>query len=183
MRDSIILAARHKRRIESYHIDQGSSNDCGPHVVAMAVNFWRGAEALDPRAVAQAMNRPRLGLGLVPLVVRRIPNYATMPWGIADMLRLNGIPARWQFRASEDHIHRALLNNRLVMPIYGEPLKRRDGKWQGWSHVAIVCGWDAETQAYLFVDSSQSRAPTSRSREDFLRLWGNLGRLLIETGE
>jgi hypothetical protein len=177
---TLMIAARHGREIASYHIDQGDSNDCGPHVVAMAVNFWRGRDLLQVDAVARAMNRPRFGVGFPPLVVRRIPNWATLPWGIADMLRQNGFAARWRLFASEDTILRALREDRLVMPIYGEPFRRRGARWTGWSHVAILCGWSPDPPRYLFVDSSASSAPSSRPREDFLKLWRNMGRLMVE---
>ncbi len=178
---TLTLAPRHAREIASYHVNQGRSNDCGPHVVAMAVNFWHGRAVLDAAEVARAMNRPRLGIGFPPLVVRRIPAWATFPWGIADVLRANDVPARWRARASEDDLRRALAEDRLLMPIYGEPLRRRGLRWTGWSHVAILCGWEPAEERYWFVDSSRATAPTSRPRAEFLRLWGNMGRLLVET--
>lgn len=178
---TLTLAPRHEREIAGYHLHQGRSNDCGPHVVAMAVNFWHGRAVLDAAEVARAMNRPRLGVGFPPLVVRRIPAWATFPWGIADVLRANGVPARWRARASEDDLHRALAEDRLLMPIYGEPLRRRGLRWTGWSHVAILCGWEPAEERYWFVDSSRASAPTARPRAEFLRLWGHMGRLLVET--
>ncbi len=67
------------------------------------------------------------------------------------------------------------------MPIYGEPLRWKNGRWRGWSHVAILHGWDAASQSYTFVDSSKQAAPTAIPRERFLTLWRSMGRLLIET--
>lgn len=179
--DDLHITERHGRTLDNYHVWQRDTNDCGPHVVAMAINFWRGNDERDATAIAQEMNRPRVGVDFPPLVVRRIPNWATFPWGMVDMLRLHGIPARWRFLASEDHLFRALDQNRLVMPIYGEPFRRIDGRWRGWSHVVHLIGWDAERQQYLFVDSSQRVAPTTMPRDDFLRKWRNMGRLLVET--
>lgn len=178
---TLTLAPRHGRELASVHLYQGNSNDCGPHVVTMAVNFWHGRAILDADKVARAMNRPRLGLGLPPLVVRRVPGWATLPWGIADMLRAHGIPARWRAGASEADLHRALAEDRLLMPIYGEPWQRRGLRWTGWSHVALLCGWEPATERYWFVDSSRTTAPSSRPRDEFLRLWGHMGRLLVET--
>ena len=60
-------------------------------------------------------------------------------------------------------------------------LRRRGLRWTGWSHVAILCGWEPAEERYWFVDSSRASAPTSRPRAEFLRLWGNMGRLLVET--
>ncbi|MBN2305627.1 MAG: hypothetical protein JXQ72_14180 [Anaerolineae bacterium] len=176
---SLYLAERHGQPIEAVHVHQGDSNDCGPHVVTMAINFWHGEQRLDAETIAKTMNRPRVQRSLIPVVVRRVPNWATMPWGIVDVLQENGIPARWQMRATEEDIQRALREDRLLMPIYGEPFRRDGWRWKGWSHVALLVGEDADV--YWFVDSVRHNAPTSRPRAEFLRLWGNTGRLLIET--
>jgi hypothetical protein len=178
---SLYIGERHGHTLDTYHVDQGDSNDCGPHVVTMAVNFWYGENRLDASAVAQTMNRPRLGAGLPPLVVRRIPQWATFPWGIADMLRLNDIPARWRLSATEDDLHRALREDRLVMPIFGEPFRRHGWRWAGWSHVAILYGWDPNADVYWFVDSAMPIAPSDYERALFVRRWQNMGRLMVET--
>lgn len=177
----LAVAERHERTLESCYISQGASNDCGPHVVTMAINFWLGETVLAAEDVAREMNRPRLGVGLPPLVVRRIPNWATFPWGIVDVLEAHGVPARWRMRASEDDLRRALAEDRIAMPIFGEPLRRKGWRWDGWSHVAILSGWDPATETFWFVDSSSSVVPASRPRGEFVKLWGNLGRLLVET--
>jgi hypothetical protein len=178
---SFYIGERNGHTLDTYHVSQGDSNDCGPHVVTMAVNFWRGEAVLEAGAVARAMNYPRLRIGFPPVVVRRIPNWATFPWGIADMLRVHGIPARWRLRASEDDLHRALDEDRIAMPIFGEPLRRHGWRWAGWSHVAILYGWDPEAQIYWFVDSTMPYAPTEQERETFLHRWQDMGRLLVET--
>jgi hypothetical protein len=126
------------------------------------------------------MNRPKLQSGWPPLIVRRVPNWATFPWGISDMLTAHDVPARWRLRATEDDLHRALHDDRPVLPIFGEPLRREGWRWTGWSHVAILTGWDPAVGAYWFVDSARTVVPSSRPRDDFLRYWDNLGRILIE---
>jgi hypothetical protein len=146
----------------------------------MAVNFWHGQTLLGAEQVAREMNRPRLGIGLPPLVVRRIPNWATFPWGMSDILRLHGLDARWHMRASEADLQKMLLEDRLLMPIFGEPLRRQGLKWKGWSHVALLTGWDPTAQTYYFVDSARTTAPSQRPRDEFIRLWNNMGRLLVE---
>ncbi len=181
MQNSVFLAPRHNLNLAHYHIDQGSSNDCGPHVVTMVVNFWHGRAVLDASVAARAMNHPRLQAGWPPLTVFRIPNWATFPWGIVVLLREHDIPARWRLFASEDHIFRALSENRIVMPIFGEPLRVRNKRLDGWGHIAILSGWDAEMGAFQFVDSSKPFAPSTRPRDEFLRLWRNMGRILVET--
>jgi hypothetical protein len=179
--NSLWLTQRHEHGIEDYHIFQDHTKDCGPHVVATVVNFWHGRTVLDADTVARAMNRPRMGLGFPPLVIRRIPNWATFPWGIADMLRAHGMRARWRLWAGEERLHRALRESRIVMPIFGEPLRRHGWRLTGWSHVAILVGWDPTENVYWFVDSVQPNVPTSRPRDEFLHLWRNVGRIVVET--
>jgi hypothetical protein len=181
MADNLLITERHGRSLTSYHLFQGDTDDCGPHVVTMAVNFWHGEDRLNVADVVRAMNRPRVGVGFPPLVIRRIPNWATFPWGIADMLRQHSIPARWRLFATEDHLRRALREDRLLMPIYGEPLRRQEGHWRGWSHVALLIGWNAASEDYVFVDSTRHSAPVTMQRAEFMRKWRNMGRLLIET--
>lgn len=178
---SVMLGERHSRSLAAYHQWQGQTNDCGPYVVTMAVNFWHGQTLLEAQAVARAMNRPRLGWGFPPVVVRRIPRWATFPWGIADLLRQHHLPARWRILASEKALQDALREGRLAMPILGEPWCLREGRWCGWAHVVILAGWDAASERYLLVDSSRTTALTSLPRAEFLRLWRAMGRLLVET--
>lgn len=178
---SLFLAERHGRPLEHYHIDQGDTDDCGPHAVAMAVNYWHGRTILAADAVAREMNRPRLGLGFPPLVVRRIPHWATFPWGMTDMLRQYGIPARWRFGAGEADLRRALREDRLALPMFGEPLRCDGWKWAGWAHIAIVCGWTPHDETVWFVDSSHDDAPFGRPRDEFLALWRSMRGLLVET--
>lgn len=47
--------------------------------------------------------------------------------------------------------------------------------------MALLVGWDGANEDYLFVDSTQSTAPTTIPRAEFVRMWRNMGRLLIET--
>jgi len=178
---SLALAGRHGQPLERYHIDQGDTDDCGPHVVAMVVNYWHGSAILPADEVAREMNRPRLGAGFPPLVVRRIPNWATFPWGMADMLRRHGLPVRWRFGADEGDLHRALREDRLALPIFGEPLRREGWRWTGWAHIAIACGWTPDDDRYWFVDSSHSAVPFGRPGDEFLGLWRNMRGLLVET--
>ncbi|HEX3053948.1 MAG TPA: hypothetical protein VHP83_25055 [Aggregatilineaceae bacterium] len=172
----LCIAERHGKTLAAYHITQGDTNDCGPHVVAMAVNFWTGQQTIDAHQIAQKMNRPRVKAGLPPIVVRRIPNWATFPWGIVDMLREYGLHARWRLWASKDDLQRALREDHLVAPIFGEPFRRR-GRW---SHVALLAEWNPSTAKYYFVDSARSYPMSAYTRDELLRYWRNMGRIMVE---
>jgi len=177
---SLWVAARHGHGIEQYHVAQGSTNDCGPHAVATAINFCLGAPVIDARALAREMNRPRLQAGFPPVVIRRIPNWATLPWGMADMLRQHGLNTRWRALAHEGDLLAGLEADRVLLPIFGEPLRRRGLRPAGWSHVAILAGWNPAGGVYWFIDSAHRNAPAGKARRVFLREWTNMGRLLVE---
>lgn len=165
-----------KPKLVDFHQYQGRSNDCAPHTVAIVVNALMGQKILQGDRVAKVMNRPRLRLKLVPVVIRRVPNWATFPWGIVDALRENGIRARWRFGAGQADLEQALEQGRVPMPIIGEI------KVPGlWAHVKALAEIDS-VRGYGFVDPGHPAAEIAwQPREEFERLWKNLRHLLIET--
>jgi len=170
---SFWIAERHGKEISAYHVWQGSSQDCGPHAISVALNFSRGEALFQAPELAHQMNIPRLRPRLPFLIIRRIPNWATFPWGMTDVLRENRLDAHWRFGVSEDYLRGELNEDRLLLPIFGEPMRRH-----AWSHVAVLVGWD--DQACWFVDSSSESPLRSRPRTEFLTLWQNMGRLVVE---
>ncbi|MBI5080755.1 MAG: hypothetical protein HZB17_05550 [Chloroflexi bacterium] len=106
-------------RLLNFHQWQGKSNDCGPFTTAIVLNTFRGEKIFDGKTLALEMNCPRLRWhGLLPLiVVRRIPNWATMPWGIADTLTQHGVRARWRFGATKDDLLNALKNKSAAQTV------------------------------------------------------------------
>jgi len=159
--------------LTAYHQYQGRTNDCAPFVVAMVVNARRGTQ-LSGAQVARAMNWPRRWLGPLPLpVIRRLPNAATFPWGIADELKRNGITARWRFGARESDLLNALQAGRLALPIIGgfRPL---------WAHIKILVAHHPE-HGWGFIDPAHPRPEvTWNTPGQFARWWRNWGRLLVE---
>jgi hypothetical protein len=176
---SLWLDQRHGHPIEDYHLAQGSTNDCGPHATAVTLGFSTGIPAAVKDLIRE-LNQPRIGLHFPPVMIRRIPNWATLPWGIADVLRAHGLRASWRFRASEADLQRALAADRIPLPIFGEPFRRRGLRWTGWSHIAVLAGWDPAARAYWFVDSARTDPLAARGQDQFRREWANLGHLLIE---
>src|SRR5512133_3005754 len=80
-------------QILAVHAWQGTSNDCGPFCTAMLIRAAQHAD-IDPSVLARHMDHVAWR-GRMP-VVRRIPGWATFPWGVADVLRRYGIPATWK---------------------------------------------------------------------------------------
>lgn len=168
-------------KLIQYHQPQGNTNDCAPFTVAMIINALRDTPALDGAAVARSMNTPRLAFTPLPLlIIRRIPNWATFPWGIVDELNRHGIRARWKFGGREDDLRRALAEERIPVPILGEIWNPQFSRWP-WAHVKILAARDDE-RGYGFVDPASPRAEMVWQPPFlFERLWKTFGRLLVET--
>ncbi|MCD4737926.1 MAG: hypothetical protein K8R89_01525 [Anaerolineae bacterium] len=82
--------------LHKYHQYQGKTNNCGPTSLAIVANAIWGQTRLQGPRVAQELSTPRFRARPIPHpVVRRIPNWATFPWGLVDYLRQQEIPARW----------------------------------------------------------------------------------------
>ncbi len=165
-----MISSPHLQALRKAHVHQGESNDCGPYSVTIVVNALRAA-GLQPRQVAREMNRPRLRGAL--LVVRRIPNWATFPWGVADALREYGLPARWRVLAREENLPARLKAGEILLPIFGE--------WypKPWAHIAPLAAWDGP-RGWGFVDPLTSTPEIHwRPAEQFSRQWRAYLRTLV----
>ena len=123
-----------KDQILAAHVWQGTSNDCGPFCASMLIRAATGIQ-IDPTALARSMDRITWN-GIFP-VVRRIPSWATFPWGVVDVLRRSGIAASWRLFTPESRL-RAALARGLVPVLF-------IGSWKPlWGHVMILLAWDPE---------------------------------------
>ena len=149
---------------------QGQSNDCGPYTTATILNALRGAN-LNGIELAQHMNQVSWRR-LFP-VIRRIPNWATFPWGIADVLLEYGLKASWKPLASEEHLRQALEKGHVVMPIIGS--------WRPlWAHVMTLLAWDQQDGWGFANTQFDDHRMFWMSPEEFSKKWKALGRLLVE---
>ncbi len=165
------LYSPHTQALLKAHRHQGQSNDCGPYTVGMVVQALRGS-APDPGEIARRMNRPRWRGAF--LVVRRIPNWATFPWGVADALQEYNLPARWQPFASREQLRRGLQSGEILMPVIGAWLPRP------WAHIAVLVAWDPARGGWGFVDPLVETPRIHwRDEETFARQWNALLRLLV----
>ena len=127
-------------QITSPHIDailaalqhQGSSNDCGPYTTATVLNALLDLN-LDGDQLAQQMDKPVWRCQ--SFVIRWVPNWATFPWGIVDVMQEFGLRSTWRVFESKNHLQLALSQGSVLMPILGSlvPL---------WAHVMILVAWD-----------------------------------------
>jgi len=138
--------------IYRFHRHQGSTNDCGPFCVVIAVNALKGKSLLNGSGVARQMERCRPCAGSLPLpVLDKIPGWATLPWGLSDELRRHGVPSRWRFMGTRERLLSNLRTDRITLISVGEPLRFDRGRWRGWGHVKILYAW-APGHGWAFVD-------------------------------
>jgi hypothetical protein len=178
------------RPVYRHHQYQGHTNDCGPTSLAIAANALLGRDLFQGSVVAREMSRVAFEWRPFPhLVVQRISNWATFPWGIVHYMRKHDFPARWRPFGTVERLQRNLLANQLTMVVVGEPFRWEKGKYAGWAHVKILFG-HTPGRGFLFVDPGHGRIddPWKRhglfwqAEEEFLRQWRSLFRTYIEVG-
>ena len=165
------LESPHTVALRAAHVCQGESNDCGPFAAAIVVGAMSGSQ-VDAERLARELEQPRWW-GPLPRV-RRIPRWATFPWGVADVLHEHGLRAAWRPWASVDRLQRGLARGDLLMPIYGGWRKGRP-----WAHVAILAAQDPG-RGWAFVDPQQPRGDLVWHDDAcFRRKWLTWGNLLV----
>jgi hypothetical protein len=165
------LVSPHAAQLQAAHACQGKSNDCGPFSAAIVLNALLKA-GVDPEQVARELERPRWW-GPLPRV-RRVPGYATFPWGVADALREHGLQASWRPWASTARLQRGLASGELLLPIYGGWKKGTP-----WAHFAVLAAHDPE-RGWGFVDPQHEHGGLVWHRDErFRRKWLTWGNLLV----
>jgi len=163
------------REIWRYHEFQGPTNNCAPFCVAMAANVLLGERRYLAEELARELNRPVWRWWPPPpLLYRRVPRWATFPWGPADALRRmrdhQGRPcfrARWRLFGDEERLRRNLREGRITLVSVGGLRHRQSGRFQPWGHVKILYAWDPGL-GWAFVDPAIN--PTMAHDE-----WGRSG--------
>jgi hypothetical protein len=149
---------------------QGDRNDCGPFTTVTVINGLLGLN-LDAIQLATQMNRP---VWRGPLfIVRRVPNWATFPWGMVDVFRSYGLKANWRAFAKPDALLQALQNGVVAMPIIGE--------WRPlWAHVMALVAWDSD-KGWGFANTQNDNHEIDWWSDNIFRpQWRSMARLLIE---
>jgi hypothetical protein len=150
---------------------QGTSNDCAPFTTSTVVNTFC-QENLVADELAKKMNKPRMR-GIKP-VIRRIPNWATFPWGIVDVLKDYGLEATWHFRAKPDQLISGLESGQILLPIIGEWRPRP------WAHVMTLIAWDS-SQGWGLADTQWGKQEIRWIPDvEFQRKWKNYGNLVVK---
>lgn len=149
---------------------QGMSNDCGAYTSATVLNSLLGLD-IKGDDLANEMEKP-VWRGLIYLV-RKIPNSATLPWGMEDVFQSHGLKARWRFFSNEDYLREALPLEKIIMPIIGS--------WKPtWAHVMTLVAWD-EAQGWGFANTQYPHHNIHWvDAEKFSSQWKAMARLMVE---
>ena len=155
--------------LQSHHQFQGSSNDCGPFCTATAVNVFHQKQ-IKGTDLGLAMNRVKWKV--VP-TVRRIPNWATLPWGVVDILKEEKLKAHWLVFQKCEKLLDLLARQNILIVIIGNyrPM---------WSHYKILAAFDS-TQGYGFVDSAFRSSDLQWNTTDYFeKHWRKYGSQVIQ---
>ncbi|MBN1537029.1 MAG: hypothetical protein JW908_09880 [Anaerolineales bacterium] len=149
---------------------QGNTNDCAPFTIATIVNAFSGLST-DGAALAKKMNKP-IWHGIFP-VIRRIPNWATFPWGVVDVLKEFGFLAHWGFRSNSDFLRLSIQKGNLPIPIIGS--------WRPlFAHVMTCVAWDSDG-LWGFANTQISEKKIDWIPEDYFnKHWNSYGKMFIE---
>jgi len=144
-------------------------NDCGPFATAIILNAVLGLN-LQGSNLALDMNRIRWR-SFLP-VFRRIPKWATFPWGVVDVLKEYGLPASWKCCGQISNLFTSLLEDKISIVIVGE--------WKPlWAHYLVLVEYHPQ-KGFGFTDPARPAAEVVwKELGDFYRLWKNYGRLFI----
>ena len=152
----------------SNHQYQAQSENCGPFCAAMAINAIKGSH-LDGNDLALSMNRP--GFDHFLITIRRIPNYATFPWGIVDVLSENGIKSSWKFFSNFSDLS-SLISQKNILIILTATYQPLSG------HYRILAS--IEDDKIGFIDPAHPEQDIKyQPRPSFLLEWQNAFNPLI----
>lgn len=149
---------------------QGYSNDCGPFTTATVLNALRGINII-PELLAREMDKP---VWRGPLfIVRRVPRWATFPWGMVDIFNQYGLSANWRLFASKSYLRTALSDRLVLMPIIGSIIPL-------WAHVMSLVAWD-ESKGWGFANTQFTHQNIQwLSEEIFTKQWRTMANMIVE---
>jgi len=179
-----------------WHQYQGeNTNDCGALSLAIVGNAILNSLHFDGSTVAREMEKPIVVSGPVPhIAIRKIPNWATLPWGISGYLKSKGIPAKLRWLGSTKDLLRNIQEDRLTIVIIGELFQREGFRFTtGWSHAKVLYGFEPTgpqpEKGFYFVDPgypkewSRPLHPSGvfwQDEAEFRQQWSNILRVYVE---
>lgn len=148
---------------------QGQRNDCGPFTTATVINALTGGQ-IEAADLAELMNKPAWRGPM--FVIRRVPNWATFPWGMADVFRQYGLKARWSLFTRTSTLMQYLEQGEIVMPMIGE--------WKPmWAHVMTLVAYEPD-KGWGFANTQYDNHDIFWVNDDtFTKQWKAMGHLLV----
>lgn len=156
--------------LQSAHQYQGQTNDCGPYCAAITASVLK-QNPFEGSAFANNLRAFRWK-GILP-ILQRVPNWATLPWGITYLLRDSNLEANWKPFSSQINLFANLPKNLIQIVIIGEmrPV---------WAHYLILAAFDARF-GYGFIDPANTNPALHwYLPAEFSRLWRNYGSVQIK---
>jgi hypothetical protein len=175
IRERIIMASTqitsmHKVAILQAHQFQGQRNDCAPFSIAMVTNALHGSTIVG-EDLAESMNAIRFR-GIIP-IIRRIPNWATFPWGMVDVFKDLGIKASWRFLGNQERLKTSIITGDIAMPVIG-------GWIPPWGHVMALLAFDPSL-GWGFANTAKRDAELHWMEDElFEQQWRTFGRMVVE---
>ncbi|HUT15986.1 MAG TPA: C39 family peptidase [Anaerolineae bacterium] len=178
-----------------WHQYQGrNTNDCAAFSAAIVCNALLDSRHFDGYAIAREMEKPALVSRPVPhITIRKIPKWATLPWGIAGYLRSKGIRARLRWLGTTEDLLRNIQEDRPTIVIIGEPFVHDGLEYKGWGHAKVLYGFEPTgpqpERGFYFIDpgypktESHTEHPPGVFRQgeaEFMQQWRELLRLYVE---
>lgn len=119
---------------------------------------------LDGASLARQMDTPRW-FGPLP-IIRRVPRWATFPWGVTDIFRAYGVAARWRMFGAPQQLKEALQTGAIPMLILG-------GWRPVWAHYLVLVAYDPK-QGWGFADpANDCQQIVWRKDSLFQKQWRN----------
>ncbi len=163
------LQSPYLQKLLESHQYQGNRNDCGPCTVTTIINALSGYN-IDSQFVSKEMNNPVWRKW--KLIIRRIPNNATFPWGLVDIFRINGFFAQWQFFFPINRLLSDLQSGSILIPflISWHPF---------WAHMMTLVAWD-NIDGWGFINTQfPNKTIFWLKRDEFQKLWNHSGHLIV----
>ena len=164
-----MIKSPHTEKLEKNHQFQGKTNNCGAFSAAIILSTIT-PKAVDGSQLASDLNSVRWR-GILP-VIRRIPNWATFPWGVIDVFKEQGIRTKFSLFTDRETLLRAIISDSIVITINGayKPL---------WAHYKIPVLYSEKK--FGFIDPAYpQKQVTLQDEVDFYKEWRHYGRIMIQ---
>ena len=186
---------RMKTELFRWHQYQGrNTNDCAAFSTAIVANAILNSHRFDGYTIAREMEKLAVVSRPVPhVVIRKIRNWATLPWGVSGYLRSRGIRAKLRWFGHTEDLLRNIREDRPTIVIIGEPLLHEGLRPTGWGHAKVLYGFEPTgpepERGFYFVDPGYPQTESDRQhppgvfRQDeaeFKQQWRNMLRIYIE---